>query len=67
MKTFLAKLWKLVYSKTAWVNLLMAVIVIIPRMADLPQYTLSTEITSFILFIVNLILRWITNKPLEDK
>ena len=67
MKTFLAKLSKLVYSKTAWVNLLMAAAIIIPRLMELPQLTLSPEITSFILFLVNLVLRFITNKPLEDK
>ena len=67
MKNFLAKLSKLVYSRTAWVNLLMLAAIIIPRLMELPQLTLSPEITSFILFLVNLVLRFITNKPLEDK
>lgn len=67
MKPFLAKLSKLVYSKTAWVNLIMAAAIIVPRILELPQITLSPEITSLVIFVVNLALRWVTNKPLEDK
>lgn len=67
MKNFLTKLTKLIYSKTFWINFLMAFLVIVPRMAELPQFTLSAEMTSFVLFIVNIILRWITNEPLEEK
>ena len=67
MKNFLNKLGKLIYSKTFWINLLMAFLVIAPRIAELPQYSLAPETTSFVIFLVNIVLRWITKKPLEEK
>ncbi|MGR3177022.1 MAG: hypothetical protein ACUZ8E_03070 [Candidatus Anammoxibacter sp.] len=67
MKTFLAKLSKLVYSKTFWVNFLMAAGIMIPHLAQAPNWQLSPELTSSIVLFVNIILRFITNKPLEDK
>jgi len=64
---FLNKIGKLLKTKTFWVNFLMAALVIIPRMAELTWMMLSAEMTSFIILIVNTILRWITKKPLEEK
>lgn len=67
MKKFWTKLAKLVFSKTAWVNLFMFLAIIIPRLVESPAWTLSAETTSTIVLTVNLILRYITKKPLEDK
>ena len=67
MKSFLIKATKLLYSKTFWINFLMMLLIILPRMAELSWMILSAENTSFILFIVNIVLRWITKKPLEEK
>jgi len=67
MKKFVNKSTKLIYSKTFWINLLMALLVIIPNAVELPEYTLSPETTSFIILMVNIVLRWLTNKPLEEK
>lgn len=54
-------------TKTFWVNALMFTLILMPRLAELPKYTLSPETTSFIVFVVNAILRWVTKKPLEER
>lgn len=64
---FWNKLKKIFKSKTVWINGLMALGILIPRWAELPSCTLSPETTSFIVLIVNVALRMITNKPLEEK
>lgn len=61
------KFLKLFKTKTFWVNLIMALIVIIPRVAEWPRLTMDPEMTALILFILNVILRWVTNKPLEER
>jgi len=64
---FLNKVGKLLKTKTFWVNALMFTLILMPRLAELPKYTLSPETTSFIVFVVNAILRWVTKKPLEER
>ncbi len=67
MNKFILKATGLLKSKTFWVNALMFFLIVFPRVINLPQITLSAELTSLIVFVVNAILRWITKESLEKK
>lgn len=47
-------------SKTFWINLLMMLALILPEAFDLEILKVSKEISAFIIFIVNVVLRFIT-------
>jgi len=47
-------------SKTFWINLLMALALILPEFLDLEFLKVSKEISAFIIFIVNVVLRLMT-------
>lgn len=56
------KFWQ---SKTLWINLLMALALILPEFFNLEILKISKELSAFIIFIVNVVLRFITTGGIE--
>lgn len=53
-------------SKTFWINLLMAIAVIIPELVDL-GFNIPAKWSGLAIVVVNLILRLLTNQPVTLK
>lgn len=47
-------------SKTFWINILLAIIAIVPEVTNLPNLQIPKEWMAFIVVIANIILRMIT-------
>jgi len=50
-------------SKTFWINLLMAMAVILPALADIPELQFSAQAIASVMVVVNILLRLVTTKP----
>lgn len=51
-------------SKTFWINLLMALVVIIPELVDL-GFNIPAKWSGLAIIVINIILRLITNQPIS--
>lgn len=52
-------------SKTFWINLLMAAVVIVPELANIESLQIPKEASASVVVVVNTILRLITKEPVK--
>jgi len=52
-------------SKTFWINLLMAAVVIVPELANIESLQIPKEAAASVVVVVNTILRLITKEPVK--
>jgi len=54
-------------SKTVWINILMAVVVLVPELANIEALKIPQETSVAIVGIVNILLRFVTKDALTLK